>query len=107
MDSSRAKGLFFVNLSVLGAVFALGIYQIPQPWRGALVAWLLVITSVGVFALKLAKHHYQYKSDLLKAGRAARTRTSRRARRSVRLGSRNDLSIVRSGQGGRGRYTIR
>jgi len=107
MESSRAKGIFFVNLSILGAVLVLGIYQIPQPWRGALVAWLLVVTSVGVFALKLAKHHYQYKSDMLKAGQSGRSRHSKRSTQNVRQGTRGDLQIVQSSQEGRGRFTIR
>lgn len=106
MSGSMAKGLFFVNLSVLGAIAVLAIYQVPQPWRGILVGWLLFLASVGWFALRLIKHHYEYKSLQLKTRGSVRdlpTRKSRKARHERA----DSLQVVRTNAIGKGRHVIR
>ena len=62
MGRSLAKGIFFINLSIVGLVLSFAIYQVPQPWRGILVAWLLILASLGTFILRLIGHYYEYKA---------------------------------------------
>lgn len=106
MNRSMAKGLFFLNLSVIGVVFVLAVYQVPQPWRGVLVGWLLFLVSAGSFALKLAKHHYEYKSLLLTAKQPAQRRPSSRKSRKARRQS-DSLKVIMSDAVGSGRHVIR
>lgn len=100
------KSTFLALLAVVGVILVIGIYQVPQPWRGALVGWLLFIASAGTFALRLARHHYQYKTVQLTTRRPAEANTPvRRAKRAgpARAGS---LKVVMSQTASSGRRTI-
>lgn len=106
MMSFLAKGTFLTMLAVVGVILVLGIYQVPQPWRGLLVGWLLFVASAGTFILRLARHHYQYKSLQLTTRRPTEKPVIKRARKlePARLDS---LKVVMSESGGGGRRTIR
>ena len=103
---STVKGLFLMNLSVVGVILALGVYQVPQPWRGILVAWLLFLASAGVFILRLLRHHYQYrKMRLEQEGKSIRGKPKRKERKgSFRVDG--GLKIVHSDGTSGGRHTI-
>jgi len=104
--SYLAKGTFLMMLAVIGVILTLGIYQVPQPWRGLLVGWLLFMASAGTFILRLVRHHYQYKSLQLTTRRTVEKPPVKRARKlePARLDS---LKVVMSESGGGGRRTIR
>jgi hypothetical protein len=100
-----AKGVFLVNLTVAGAILALIIYQVPQPWRGALVAWLLFMSTLGFLILRFVKHHYDYKSLEL----SRKPTPPRGARRSAARSksSAGELKVVRSEGATGGRFVVR
>ncbi|MBC7234364.1 MAG: hypothetical protein H5T69_00870 [Chloroflexi bacterium] len=108
MSSSAAKGIFFINLSILGAVIVLAVYQVPQPWRGYLVAWLLFMATVGAFVLRIICHHYAYKSlELQERGeRLAVQPKGVRAKEDLRARSAK-LRVVRRETAGAGRHIVR
>jgi len=108
MKISTAKGLFLMNLTVMGVVLALAIYQVPQPWRGILVGWLLFLVSAGVFALQFAKHHYAYKSLKLTTEKVTNHQSKRPPRRKQRKQPKTEkgLKVILSDSAGSGRYVI-
>jgi hypothetical protein len=102
---STVKGLFLMNLSVVGVILALGVYQVPQPWRGILVAWLLFLASAGVFVLRLLRHHYQYrKMKLEQKDQQIRGRRKEKKRGAFHVDG--GLKVVHSDGGSGGRHTI-
>ncbi|MFP3895239.1 MAG: hypothetical protein ACLFV5_00155 [Anaerolineales bacterium] len=101
------KGLFLMNLSIVGIVLALAIYQVPQPWRGILVAWLLFLAPAGTFALRLLRHHYQYRKLRLEQDPKGRLRAAKgKAKEKRSLDTDGKLKVVHAEGGGRGRHTI-
>ncbi|MBN1400776.1 MAG: hypothetical protein JXA74_08055 [Anaerolineae bacterium] len=104
MNGSAARGIFLVNLAVLGSILAFAVYQVPQPWRGVLVGWLLFLVTVGALVLRVLKHHYAYKTlqlttkQPLPRGRAPRRRATPDA---------PSLKVIRSDSFGAGRSVIR
>jgi hypothetical protein len=103
-NGSAARGIFLVNLAILGSILAFAVYQVPQPWRGVLVAWLLFLVTIGALALRILKHHYAYKTlQLTTRQPLARARTPRR-----RAGTTTpSLKVVRANSLGSGRSVIR
>ncbi|MEA3408415.1 MAG: hypothetical protein U9R48_10125 [Chloroflexota bacterium] len=97
---STVKGLFLMNLGIVGILLALAVYQVPQPWRGILVAWLLFLASAGTFVLRLLAHHYQYRKLKLEREKKARQGTHKR-REQRRLNINRELNVVHSSGGGR------
>lgn len=55
------RGLFLWGLTVGAGVLAVGVYQVPQPWRGWLIGWLLFLCTLGILILRFLRHYYQYK----------------------------------------------
>ena len=106
MGRSPSRNLFLVNVTILAMVLAFAVYQVPQPWRGILVGWLLFLVSIGWFVLHVLKHHYQYKALQLSARRSAPQR-DRPPRRRPRHANREDLKVVLAQHSGRGRRVIR
>ena len=108
VSSSSGKGIFFVSLTIVGVIIVLGVYQVPQPWRGLLVAWLLFMGTGGVFILRVVRHLLAYKSLLVEhnatQGRYAQGRRRDRSRRPPRQES---LRVVRTETMGTGRYVVR
>lgn len=56
-----SKGLLLVVLAILAIVLVGLLYLLPSPWRLFLAIWILVVVPVGLFALRLIQHHYDYK----------------------------------------------
>jgi len=107
MGHSFAKGAFMTALAIVAAVLVLAVYQVPQPWRGALVGWLLFMATGGFLVLRLAKHFCDYKALQLNARQSPRPAAPpRRGRRSStpRIDS---LKVVLSDNVGSGRRIIR
>ncbi len=101
------KGLFLMNLSVVGIIVALAVYQVPQPWRGILVAWLLFLAPAGTFVLRLLRHHYQCRKLKMEQDQKGLCRTPRRElRKKHSLDANDKLKVIHAEGGGRGRYTI-
>jgi len=102
---STVKSLFLMNLSVVGVILALGVYQVPQPWRGMLVALLFVGLAVGFFVLRVMAYRQDRESGA--GGRRRQQKRSlpkKRARRSRQ--SRSRLDIVRLDDQAQGRHTV-
>lgn len=104
MNSSIAKKAFLSMSAVLALMAVLIIYQVPQPWRGALVGWLLFMASLGVFVLRLLRHYLEYKSLQLKSSnrRLEPSRPTRKPAAHI-----DGLKVIMSNSGGAGRRTIR
>lgn len=102
------KGLFLMNLSIVGAILALAVYQVPQPWRGILVAWLLFLTPAGMFALRLLRHHYECKKLRIEQDQKGHQGLAKgkkgRKRRPPDIDDK--LKVVHAEGGDGGRYTI-
>lgn len=107
MGNSLTKALFFVDLSVIGAILALGVTQVPQPWRGVLVGWLFIGVTIGGFVLRILKHHYDYKSlKLTSKHPPIRKDGSRRQSHSADKRF-EGLRVVRSRTGSGSRHVIK
>lgn len=101
------KGLFLMNLSIVGAILALAVYQVPQPWRGILVGWLLFLTPAAMFVLRLLRHHYQCRKLGLEQDQEGHQGIPKRKDRKGRpLDMDDKLNVVHADGGDRGRYTI-
>ena len=44
---SAPRNVFLLSMVGLGTMLALAISQVPQPWRGLLVGWLLLGLPLG------------------------------------------------------------
>jgi hypothetical protein len=107
MDRTLAKGVFLGVLSVIAVVLVLAIYQVPQPWRGVLVGWLLLLGTVGAFILSLVGHYLRYKTAQLSARQPQRPPAPPRRARRAASSSVSALKVVMSNSAGNGRHTIR
>jgi uncharacterized membrane protein YdbT with pleckstrin-like domain len=107
MTHGLAKGAFFTTLAIVALVLVLAIYQVPQPWRGILVGWVLFLTTVGVFVLRLARHFCDYKALQLSARQLARREPPVRHARRTSNPRVDSLKVVLSDSAGSGRRTIR
>jgi hypothetical protein len=77
MTHATARWRFLLLMAAIGAVLVLAVAQVPQPWRGVLVAWLIFGGSVGYLAARLARHYHAYKA----APQVRRPRDTRLSRR--------------------------
>ncbi|MFH1085331.1 MAG: hypothetical protein V1772_06180 [Chloroflexota bacterium] len=104
MPNTSGKGLFAVALTALGTLLALVIYQVPQPWRGVVVGWLLFAATLGPILIKVLRHHYAYKAIALTRRPAPRPSapTPRRTRPAG-----ESLKVVMASSAPVGRHTIR
>ena len=100
---SAPRNVFLLSMIGLGTMLALAVHQVPQPWRGLLVGWLLFVGTFGALMVKVLKHHYAYKSLQLTTSQPLR-RGRRRQRRGP--GSQN-LKVIESSSIGSGRSVIR
>ena len=57
-----ARGIFLALLALAAGFLVLAVYQVPQPWRGVLVAWLLFSGTGGLLILRIVRHYYAYKT---------------------------------------------
>ena len=97
MGRSVTKTIFFLNLSILGGILAFAIYQVPQPWRGALVVFLLLSVSVGWLVTGLVRHYYRYKTETAKRPRRPKPEPKNRkpSIRVVRTHSKGARHVIR------------
>ena len=105
MSRSLSRGLFLLTLSVIGVVLAVAMYQVPQPWRGILIGWLLFFLSGGYFILRLLKHYFDYKS--LKLTRQPMRQVTRSRPKRPAHSRFSGLKVIQARSGETGRYTIR
>lgn len=91
-------GLFFLG----GILLAWIIYQVPQPWRAILVAWLFVFVTLGTLILRAIQHYYAFQT---RQGKADARRVPRR-KPKANLPSFEGLRVVMSQESGQ-RFTIR
>ena len=103
MDGAGGKGLYLLNLSVLGGLAALAVSQVPQPWRGIVVLWLVFALTGGVFLMRLVRHHYEYKKQQWATPRRERTRKRAPRRRSR---ASEALAVVKTDGRGAGRKVL-
>ncbi len=103
MQQGSGRGLFFVMALVAGVLLAVAVFQVPQPWRAILVAWILICVTLGALVVRLVRHHYEYKALQQKRGAA---RPPRVAPKEPALPTFEGLKVIMSNEGGQ-RYTIR
>ena len=108
VTTSSGKGVFFLSLAIAGVIIVLGVYQVPQPWRGVLVAWLLFMGTGGVFVLRVIRHLIAYKSLKLEhSATQARYAGGRRREASRSRPRQESLRVVRTDAMGAGRHVVR
>jgi len=107
MTYGLAKGAFMTALAIVAVVLVLAIYQVPQPWRGILVGWVLFLATAGLFILRLAKHFCDYKALQLNARQLPRRNSPPRRSRRPDNPKIDSLKVVLSDTAGSGRRTIR
>jgi len=103
--ASSGRGIFLWVLTVCAGALGMGVYQVPQPWRGWLIGWLLFVVTVGVLVLRFLRHYYQYKTaQLLRQGMNAPRPATRPAPPAPRV---EDLKVVLLESNKGGRYVLR
>jgi hypothetical protein len=103
--SASGRGLYLLVLTLGAGVLTLGVYEVPQPWRGWLIGWLLFMCTLGVLILRFLRHYYQYKMVQLARREAnGANRPLRRARPTPRV---ENLEVVLLDGGKGGRYILR
>lgn len=91
------KAAFLGGLAIAGAVLLAAVWQVPQPWRAGLVAWLLIAASAGTLVVKVMQARYAYKTAQLTAKPRVETARPQRVRAPRRAGA---LQIARHGGAG-------
>ncbi len=104
MARQVARGIFLALLALAAGFLVLAVYQVPQPWRGVLVAWLLFSGTGGLLILRIVRHYYAYKA--LQLTKQPPRPAPQRARKA-QSASLDSLKVVLSDSAGSGRYTIR
>jgi uncharacterized membrane protein len=90
--SASGRGLFLWAVTVGAGILAVGVYQVPQPWRGWLIGWLLFMFTLGILVLRFVRHYYQYKMvQLTQQGSNAANQPLRHAKPVPRV---ENLKIV-------------
>jgi len=54
-------GWWLAMVTIGAIILAVGVYQVPQPWRGYLIGWLLFMFTLGLLLLRFFGHYFQYK----------------------------------------------
>lgn len=107
INRSLARTLFLIGIVALALMLVLAVYQVPQPWRGILVCWLLFLSTGGAFILRILKHYAQIKTAQAQQAATHPTNARPQAPRE-RKPARASLQVVTSDSlRGAGRYTIR
>jgi len=90
---SWAKLIFLLNALLAGGLLSFGLAQVPQPWRGVLVAWLLFGASGALVLIRIVRGYLAY--------RAQRPPSRKRAPRERRPEMSLEIVGTRRGAGGR------
>ncbi len=101
MEGSGAKRFFLASLAVVAVILAVGVYQVPQPWRGLLVGWLLLFITLGSLVMRLARHYFEYKALKLTSRGSGAPRPVPAPRREPHSKRKVDVIATPSGRGGR------
>jgi hypothetical protein len=87
-------------------MLALIVYQVPQPWRGILIGWLLFFFTVGLIAMRVVRAVMDYKTAKILAGgetKAKKPETPRRVRSAFES---LPAPVVQASRGNGGRETV-
>jgi hypothetical protein len=103
MTRGDARWRFLMLTAAIGVVLVLAVAQVPQPWRGVLVAWLIFGGSVGYLATRLARHYHAYVAPP-PTRQPRRTRARRLPEETPRRAE--SLKIIVSNIAANGRRTI-
>lgn len=95
---------FLALAAAVGVVVVLAVAQVPPPWRGALVAWLIFWASFGSLAIRLVRGYRAYISAPAPRRPAATPARGRRSGAPSRPAS--ALKVVVSKAGANGRRTV-
>lgn len=96
-----SRNTFLLLVAAVGGVLVLAVAQVPQPWRGVLVAWLIFGGSVGYVAVRLAHSYHVYR-----AAPTAGHRPTPRPRPEAPPRRPESLKVVVSRASANGRRTI-
>ena len=95
---------FLALAAAVGIAVVLAVAQVPAPWRGALVAWLIFWVTFGSLAIRLVRGYRAYTSAPTRRRPAATpTRGHRTGAPSRPVSS---LNVVVSKAGANGRHTV-
>ena len=107
MNRSLTRNIFLIGIVALALLLVLAIYEVPQPWRGMLVCWLLFLSTGGAFILRILRHYAQIKTAQAQRPAAQASSARPQVPRQPRP-ARTSLQVVTSDSlHGAGRYTIR
>lgn len=107
MSRGLARGAFLTILGLLATVLVLAVREIPQPWRGVIVGWLLLMGSLGLLVLRFVTHYLRYKSLQLTTRQPARPAPPVRRVPPAQSAPVGELKVISSNEGSQGRHTIR
>ena len=102
---AKSRNAALAGAVVVAALVMLALFQVPQPWRGFLIGWVILLGSLGILVLHFVKHYFEYKAVKLKT-KPSPQKPAREARRSPRARARDDLRVILSDTAGTGRHTI-
>jgi hypothetical protein len=66
---ARGRGVFLIGVSILSVTLAVGIWQVPQPWRGYLIGWLLFAFPIFLLVLRFMSHYYRMREIEMMTGK--------------------------------------
>src|SRR5690606_22415502 len=55
------RGVFLLAVALGGGVLCVGLYQVPQPLRGYVIGWLLLMFIPGLTILRFMRHYFRMK----------------------------------------------
>ena len=97
---------YVIALAAIGVILAAVIFQVDQPIRGYVVAFLLVSLTAGSFVLRLVGHLYEYKVMRLSMS-GGEPPGKRRQHRERPASSLNHLRVIHASRGKHRRNVIR
>jgi len=68
MSKSINSGLYLLAVTAVAIAGCVGLMQVAQPWRGALVLWLGGAGTVGALVYLALRQHYAFRALELERG---------------------------------------
>lgn len=67
--SPRSSGLgaWLLGVSILGGVLVVGLWQVPQPWRGYVIGFITVALIPSLVLMRFMSHWFRWKEARLMA----------------------------------------